>query len=188
MLEHIERLNALQALELPAGIERQVHQNRLLKIAREGSHMTSADLGSSARRYATLVAVVLEAKATVIDEIVELHDRIIGMLFNRAKRNHEQQFQESGKAINEKVRLYWRIGHALLEAKQTGADPFTAIESVLSWDNFAHSVAEAQELAQPENFDYLHRIGDRYAQVRRYAPALPGSSADEGHAGSAGHP
>ena len=33
-------------------------------------------------------------------------------------------------------------------------------------------MAEAQELAQPENFDYLHRIGDRYAQVRRYAPAF----------------
>jgi TnpA family transposase len=36
MLEHIERLKAWQALDLPAGIERQVHQNRLLKIAREG--------------------------------------------------------------------------------------------------------------------------------------------------------
>ncbi|EBK1655392.1 DUF4158 domain-containing protein, partial [Salmonella enterica] len=36
MLEHIERLKAWQALDLPTGIERLVHQNRLLKIAREG--------------------------------------------------------------------------------------------------------------------------------------------------------
>ncbi|HNL98909.1 MAG TPA: DUF4158 domain-containing protein, partial [Accumulibacter sp.] len=36
MLEHIERLKAWQALDLPSGIERSVHQNRLLKIAREG--------------------------------------------------------------------------------------------------------------------------------------------------------
>jgi TnpA family transposase len=43
MLEHIARLKALQALDLPAGLERQVHQNRLLKIAREGSQMTPAD-------------------------------------------------------------------------------------------------------------------------------------------------
>jgi hypothetical protein len=43
-----------------------------------------------------LVAVMLEAKATVIDEIVDLHDRIIGSLFNRVKRHHEQQFQQSG--------------------------------------------------------------------------------------------
>jgi TnpA family transposase len=174
VLEHIDRLNAMEALMLPDGIERQIHQNRLLKLAREGGQMTAQHLRDleTTRRYATLVAVVLEARATVIDEIVDLHDRVIGALFNRAKRSHEQQFQQSGKAINEKVRLYWRIGHALLEAKQTGSDPFTAIESVLSWDAFTQSVEEAQKLSQPEDFDYLHRIGDRYAQIRRYAPAL----------------
>ena len=36
MLEHIERLKAWQALDLPAGIGQAVHPNRLLKIAREG--------------------------------------------------------------------------------------------------------------------------------------------------------
>ena len=115
---------------------------------------------------------MLEARATVIDEIVDLHDRIIGALFNRAKRSHEQQFQQSGKAINEKVRLYWRVGHALLEARQAGSDPFAAIESVIPWDVFTQSVTEAEKLSQPEDFDYLHRIGDRYTQIRRYAPAL----------------
>ena len=44
MLEHIERLRTWRALDLPTGIERQIHQNRLLKIAREGGQMTSADL------------------------------------------------------------------------------------------------------------------------------------------------
>ncbi len=42
MLEHIERLKVWQSLDLPDGIERQVHQNRLLKIAREGAQMTPA--------------------------------------------------------------------------------------------------------------------------------------------------
>jgi len=174
MLEHIERLKTLQALDLPTGIERQVHQNRLLKIAREGGQMTPADLAKfeSQRRYATLVALALEGMATVTDEIIDLHDRIMGKLFNAAKHKHQQQFQASGKAINDKVRLYGRIGHALLEAKQNGGDPFAAIESVLSWDAFAESVSEAQKLAQPEDFDFLHRIGENYATLRRYAPAF----------------
>jgi hypothetical protein len=51
------------------------------------------------------MAVLLEARATITDEIVDLHDRMIGVLFNRAKRAHAEQFQQSGKAINEKVRL-----------------------------------------------------------------------------------
>jgi len=174
VLEHIDRLNAIEALMLPDGIERQIHRNRLLKLAREGGQMTAQHLRDlePKRRYATLVAVVLEARATVIDEIVDLHDRIIGSLFNRAKRSHEQQFQQSGKAINEKVRLYWRIGQALLAAKKAGSDPFAAIESVLPWDAFTESVTEAEKLSQPEDFDYLERIGDHYTQIRRYAPAL----------------
>ena len=174
MLEHIERLKTLQALDLPAGVERQVHQNRLLKIAREGGQMTPADLAKfePQRRYATLVALSLEGMATVTDEIIDLHDRIMGKLFNVAKNKHQQQFQASGKAINDKVRLYGRIGHALLEAKQNGGDPFAAIESVIPWDAFAESVSEAQKLAQPEDFDFLRRIGENYATLRRYAPAF----------------
>ena len=171
MLEHIDRLKVLHSIHLPPGTERLVHQNRLLKIAREGSQMTPADLAKfePQRRYATLVALVVEGMATVTDEIIDLHDRIIGKLFATAKNKHQQQFHASGKAINDKVRLYGRIGQALLEAKRSGADPFAAIESVLPWDDFSASVAEAQKLAQPEDFDFLHRIGESYATLRRYA-------------------
>ena len=176
MLEHIERLKAWQALDLPVGIEHAVHQNRLLKIAREGGQMRAFDLAKfePQRRYATLVALAIEGMATVIDEIIDLHDRIIGKLFNAAKHKHAQQFQASGKAINDKVRLYGRIGLALIEAKQAGRDPFAAIEAVMSWDAFDESVTEAQKLAQPESFDFLHRMGDGYATLRRYAPEFLG--------------
>jgi TnpA family transposase len=172
MLEHIERLKAWQEVDLPEGIELQVHQNRLLKIAREGSQMTPADLArfEPERRYATLVALAIEGMATVIDEIIDLHDRILGKLFNIAKKKHQQLFQISGKAINDKVRLYGSIGQALIDARQTGLDPFSAIEAVISWDDFSKSVAEAQKLAYPEDFDFLHHIGESYATLRRYAP------------------
>ena len=36
-------------------------------------------------------------------------------------------------------------------------------------DDFAQSVSQAQVLAQPESFDFLHRIGEGYATLRRYA-------------------
>ena len=171
MLEHVERLRTLQALDLPAGIERNLHQNRLLKIAREGGQMTPQDLAKfePERRYATLVALVVEAMATITDEIVDLHDRIIGKVFNQAKNQQLKQLQQSGKAINDKVRLYWKVGRALVEAKQNGGDPFAAIESVLPWEAFAQSVSEAQHLAQPEDFDYLHLAGDSVTTLRRYA-------------------
>jgi len=172
MLEHIERLKAFQALALPEGIGRFIHQNRLLKMAREGGQMTPQDLGKfeSERRYATLVALALEGTATVTDELVDLHDRILVKLFSTAMNKHEQQFQKQGKAINDKVRLYSKIGHALLEAKQSGGDPYAAIETVIPWEDFTQSITEADQLAQAESFDHLHLVSEQFNTLRRYTP------------------
>jgi hypothetical protein len=172
MLEHIERLKTFQALGLPEGIGRHIHQNRLLKIAREGRQMTPRDLGKfeSERRYATLVAQVLEGMATVTDELIDLHDRILIKVFSTAKNKHQQQFHKKGKAINDKIRLYSKIGHALLEAKQSGGDPYTAIEAIIPWDDFTQSVNEADRLAQPESFDHLHLVSEQFNMLRRYTP------------------
>src|SRR5262249_12030382 len=82
------------------------------------------------------------------------------------------QFHASGKSINEKVRLYARIGHALIEARSSGGDAFAAIEAVLPWSRFESTVAEAQTLAQPEAFDFLALLDERYGSVRRFAPLL----------------
>ena len=174
ILEHIDRLKLIKSFVLDDELQRQVHQNRLLKIAREGEQMTAQhlrDLGT-VRRYATLVAILLESQSTLIDEIVDIHDRIIGTLFNRAKHNHAEKFQSSGRSINEKVRLYWRIGQALLDAKSKGTNPFEALEAIIPWEDFTKSVEEAHKLSQDEDFDYLYLIGNSYSQVRRYAPSF----------------
>ncbi|HDO8494809.1 TPA: Tn3-like element ISPa40 family transposase, partial [Salmonella enterica subsp. enterica serovar Concord] len=174
MIEHIERLKIFQLVGLPDSLGRHIHQNRLLKLAREGGQMTPQDLGKfePERRYATLVAVVLESTATVIDELVDLHDRILVKLFSGAKHKHQQQFQKQGKAINDKVRLYSKIGQALLDAKESGDDPFAAIEAVIPWDEFTQSVTEAELLARPEAFDHLHLVSENFATLRRYTPAF----------------
>lgn len=174
ILVHLERLQVVHDLNIPVGLEHAVHQNRLLKIAREGRQMTAQHLRDlePTRRYATLVASILDTRATLIDEIIDLHDRFMGSLFNKAKRRHAEQFQRSGKEINNKVRLYSRIGRALIDAKQSGSDPFAAIEAIMPWDVFSESIAEAEKLAQSEDFDYLALIGSGFNSLRRYTPML----------------
>jgi len=80
-----------------------------------------------------LVAILLESTATLTDEILDMHDRIIGSAFAKAKRIYTISFQESAKAMNEKVRLYAKVGHALIEAKEANKDAFAAIEQFVPW-------------------------------------------------------
>jgi hypothetical protein len=124
------------------------------------------------RRYATLVALAIEGMATVIDELIDLHDRIMVKVFSAAKNKHQEQFQKQGKAINDKVLLYSKVGRALVAAKESGADPYAAIGAVIPWSAFAQSVTDAAQLAQPATFDHLHLVGDHQNMLRRYTPEL----------------
>src|SRR5450631_610901 len=170
----IERLNQLRALGIEPERATRVHQNYWLKLAREGGQSTVQHLAElePLRRYATLTALVLDLTATLTDEALNMFEHLIGKLFKKSERAHADEFHASGKSLNEKVRLYARIGKALIAARSSGGDAFAAIEAVLSWSKFASTVAEAQILAQPEEFDYLGLLNERYGTVRKFAPLL----------------
>ena len=76
------------------------------------------------------------------------------------------------RAINEKVRLYAQIGVALIAAREAKRDAYEAIAAVIPWERFRATVAEAEELARPEEFDAYQALGEHYAGIRRWAPAF----------------
>lgn len=171
LLEHIQRLRTIKSLHFPENLGKDIHQNRLLKIAREGRQMTQQHLKDfeASRRYATMVSILLEIKATIIDEIIEMNDKIIGSIFRYAKNTQNQIFQSTGKSIGEQLSIYLKIGNALLEARETGEDAFDAVESVISWEELYKSIMETKQLATKEKFDYLYLAADKYSSIKRYA-------------------
>jgi TnpA family transposase len=174
VLAHIERFRAIRELRISPEAGRRVHQNRLLQLAREASQTVVYHLKEYEpdRRYGTLVALMVETAATLTDEILDLNDRLIGSFFTKAKNKYERAFAEQGKAINDKVRLYAKVGAALVAAREQGRDPYSAIEAIVSWDAFSRSVTEAKQLARDEDFDALSLVTEHYPQLRRFAPVL----------------
>ena len=172
VLAHLARLHAIRDLKLPADLGRDVHQNRLLRLSREGTQSAVFQLldHEPVRRYATLVAILMDATATLTDETLELHDRLIGTFFNKAKHRYEQAFSADGRALNDKVRLYAKVGAALIAAKTDNTDPFVAIEAILPWEQFIASVDQAEQLSRDEAFDALTLVTNYFSTLRKYAP------------------
>jgi hypothetical protein len=81
-------------------------------LAREVKVLSSTWQSSS--RCATLTALVLEVTATLIDEALNMFEHLVGQMFKKSERAHVEQFHASGKSINEKVRLYARVGLSVL--------------------------------------------------------------------------
>ena len=106
------------------------------------------------------------------DQAVDLFDRLVGAMFRKAEGRHARAFQSDGRAINEKVRLYARIGAALIAAHDKKQDAFGAIITVIPWSQFCTTVAEAKSLARPEAFDAYQDLSKHYTGIRRWSPAF----------------
>ena len=119
------------------------------------------------------MAILVEATATLTDEILDLHDRFVGSIFNKARiADGTRRSSLRAKRSTKRCVFTLSIGQALLAAKEHGADPFAAIEKIVSWVEFARTVSEAEQLAQPEDFDFLGLISNGFPQMRRYTPAM----------------
>ena len=151
-----------------------VHQARLAQLAREAGRTTVQHVADyeRQRRHATLVAISLDLSASLTDQAVDLFDRLVGAMFRKAEGRHARAFQADARAINEKVRLYARVGAALIAARDDKQDAYGAITAVIPWEQFRTTVAEAEALARPEEFDTYQNLGEHYAGIRRWSPAF----------------
>ena len=174
MLGLIERLDHVRSIGLDPARGHRVHQARLAQLAREAGRTTAQHVAGyeRQRRHATLVAVALDLSASLTDQALDLFDRLVGAMFRKAEGRHARAFQADGRAINEKVRLYARVGAALIVAHDEEQDAFGALTAVISWERFRATVAEAQALARPETFDVYQKMGEHYAGIRRWSPAF----------------
>lgn len=174
MLGLIERVHHLRAIDLDPSRGHRMHQTRLAQLAREAGHTTAQHIAGyeRQRRHATLVAITLDLTASLTDQAIDLFDRLIGTMFRKAEGRHARSFQSDGRAINEKVRLYAQVGAALIAARESEQDAFEAISAVIPWDRFRATVAEAEALARPDDFDAYEMLGEHYAGIRRWAPSF----------------
>ena len=167
-----DQLRHLQRIGIDPAALSEVHSDRVKQLARQGAHLTAQHLKalSPDRRRAILVVTVLETMVRLTDEAIGVFDRSIGQLFRRAERRASTALQHDARAINDKVRLFTRIGDALLEARETGDDPFAAMDKVIPWDRFTDIIKEAKDLVRADGPDYLALAERNHALLRRIGP------------------
>ena len=116
MLGLLERINFIRNLMLDFSGTRVIHQNRLKALVREGKPLSAYhfyDLPAQ-RRRATLLAIVLERLETLTDTAMEMHDTLGIRLLRRATEARDEKHLRQGKALNQGVLLYGKVGSALI--------------------------------------------------------------------------
>jgi TnpA family transposase len=117
---------------------------------------------------------------------VSLFDRAVGRMFRRAEVREQDALLRNARAINDKIRLLVKLGAALIEARNSGADLDDAVASAIGWEKLARNVDEAEHLARPDKADLpalaarawpvLHRLGPLFLGAFRLK-AVPAAAA-----------
>lgn len=168
----VERLEHLRSIRLDPALGSAVHPERMRRLAIEGARVSAQNLGrlNAARRRAVLVATALETMTGLTDDAVSMFDSMIGKLFRRAEARETAALKRDRRTINAKIRLLAQLGEALLEAKETGADPLQAVEAVVGWDDLKAAVDESRRLLRPDTLDPIALAKTQYPVLRRVGP------------------
>jgi hypothetical protein len=83
-----EKLGAVRAIGLDHGMGGTIHQSRLQQLAREGARYSLQHLKRfrEDKRQALLVAFLIRTAQEFTDQAIDMHDQMIGRLFNRSER------------------------------------------------------------------------------------------------------
>ncbi|AWK88574.1 Tn3 family transposase [Azospirillum thermophilum] len=188
MARLVDQLRLLRQVGVAPTATDGVHADRVRQLAREGSRLTAQHLRAlgPSRRHATLAVTVLDTMARLTDEGIGLFDRLVGRMFRRAERRASADLQANARSLNDKVRLLARLGDALIEARETGADAFAAVGTVIPWDRLAEVVGEAKGLTRGDGPDYLALAAANHALLRRVGPLFLDAFVFQGVAAVAG--
>jgi TnpA family transposase len=170
----LAQLQAVRALGIDPLAESRVHPDRLARWAREGrlSPAYLMDRYTTARRRATIVALLLDLEARLIDAAIEMADKLIGGAFTRAKNAQARQYTSTARDVGRLMRMFRGTIDALVAAAGAGEDPLHAVDEAVGWAKLLRARGEVAEIADAAGVDPLVRAADRHATLRKFAPAL----------------
>ncbi|SFC79063.1 hypothetical protein SAMN04488168_109162 [Bacillus sp. 491mf] len=102
--ELMDRLEYIQRLALPLDNGREIHQNRLLQMAREGSRYSTQHLSRfhTLKRHATLMAFLIHIYAFLTDQGLHMSEKLIGRILIVARKYIKKVFKRMEKPLMKK--------------------------------------------------------------------------------------
>jgi TnpA family transposase len=172
--EILDRLQFVRQIGIPAKAAGMIHPDRYHQFVREGraSPAYMIERYTRPRRRATLVAHLIDLEERLTDAAIEMADKLIGGVFSRAKNAQARRYVATTKDVSRLMRLFRGTIDALSMAVENNADPIAAIDKSVGWETLLKARAEVGTLAETADEDLLILAVDRYATLRKFAPAL----------------
>jgi TnpA family transposase len=163
----LDRLAYAQRLKLPTLTQR-LHRTRILQLARRCSRYQAQPLAKLKpdARYSLLVAYLSELTQDLIDQALDMFDKMLGDLLRKGERKQETHLQDNAKPLNYSLTVLTKMAKAFLKADAEELDFRKTVYAEVDKPTLVTTVTSAEELARPADLDYLDLIEGKYVQMR----------------------
>jgi TnpA family transposase len=168
------RLSLIRSLEINAGAENGIHQDRYAQLAKEGRATPAHLLARYAprRRHAILVVAMIDLERRLTDAVLDMADRIIGACFTRGGNAKQRQYSATTGDVGRLMRLFRATIDALETAQDGTIDAFDAVDQAVGWTQLLRARPQVEGIARLAEEDPLIRAADRWTTLRKFVPAL----------------
>jgi len=174
ILALIERLRFVRELGIDADRQRSVSVAAFERLATDCLRTTVQHVRELAvsRRRAMLVAAVIRLESALTDATLFMFDKLLGSMSRKAERRTAEKSFQTLREVQAHLRTLTAACRAVIQARESTADPVAAVEQQVGWEKFVQSVAEAESLAQPETTDTRRELITKYPTIRCFAAAF----------------
>lgn len=183
----LDRLLFVRKLGIPAKVATSIHPDRYRQFIREGraSSPYLLERYTALRRRATLTALLVDMEERLTDAAIEAADKLIGKVFTRARNKQAQRYVATTRDVSRLMRLFCGTIDAISGAIKDDSDLVAAIDQSVGWPVLLKARAEIGKIAEMADEDPLIGAVERYATLRKFAPALIEALEFKAGAGSA---
>ena len=167
----LDKLEYLQALDIPEALLEDVPSHRIIWLRQEGEAYYADGLRdiNEKRRLAILAVCAIEWKAMINDAILETHDRIVGKLYSSCKRMRDGQLADQKKLAHETLSSFANLSKKLLKAH---ADNVAVTDVIQDTEALETLMLNAQALTKKLGSDPLEYVLSGYGKFRRYTQCM----------------
>jgi len=168
----IERLVEIDKIGLSESMIDSLSLTRISNLSREAARSSIQHLRalSFSRRYSILMVYLIEIKKRLMDDAVNMHDKIMGSLASKSKRKLITYTQQKNKVTKQTVKMFCSIGQLIIDARNQNINPLELIDKKYDWSDFDEMVEMAEDLSKSQKNHHLYYITSNYSNLRIYIP------------------
>jgi TnpA family transposase len=188
ILSALQKLKTLQELKVDQWDLSAINPNRRKQLAQIGFRSTAQALMrmNHQRRYTILIVFLSDLYSEILDEIVEIYDRLLIAISDRANRKLKESKIEIALETGEKMKLLQNIVGILIDPGISDGDLRKRIYEFVPESTLRTTYEECERIVEPLDKDFFELIGKRYSNIRQFVPTFLDSVPLQGNAQSAG--